>query len=44
MIRVSFFYIALASTMATAALAQSSAPMMKAIVVHEYGGPEVFEI
>src|SRR4030095_9277837 len=43
MIRVSFFHIALGATMATAALAQSSAPMMKAIVVHEYGGPEVLK-
>jgi hypothetical protein len=36
-------------TMATAALtqgvviAQSSKPTMKAIVVHEYGGPEVLK-
>ena len=42
MIRVSFLCIALGSTMATA-LAQSSAPTMNAIVVHEYGGPEVLK-
>ena len=40
--RVSFLCIALGSTMATA-LAQSSAPTMNAIVVHEYGGPEVLK-
>ena len=42
MIRVSFLCIALGSTMASA-LAQSSAPTMNAIVVHEYGGPEVLK-
>src|SRR5262245_56222261 len=42
MIRVSFLCVALCSTMATA-LAQSSAPIMNAIVVHEYGGPEVLK-
>jgi NADPH:quinone reductase-like Zn-dependent oxidoreductase len=42
MIRASFLCIALGSTMATA-LAQSSAPTMNAIVVHEYGGPEVLK-
>ena len=42
MTRVSFLCIALGSTMATA-LAQSSAPTMNAIVVHEYGSPEVLK-
>jgi len=42
MIRVSFLCITLGSTLATA-LAQSSAPTMNAIVVHEYGGPEVLK-
>ena len=42
MIRVSFLCIALGWTMATA-VAQSSAPTMNAIVVHEYGGPEVLK-
>jgi NADPH:quinone reductase-like Zn-dependent oxidoreductase len=41
--RLLLFCIALGSVVATAVLAQSTARMMKAIVVHEYGGPEVLK-
>ena len=41
--RLPWFCIALGSVTATAVLAQTTAPMMKAIVVHQYGGPEVLK-
>jgi NADPH:quinone reductase-like Zn-dependent oxidoreductase len=41
--QLSSFCVALASVVATAVLAQSTGPTMKAIVVRQHGGPEVLK-
>jgi len=38
-----FVGVAIVFLCSVVAYAQSSVPMMKAIVVHEYGGPEVLK-